>query len=212
MASSPLYPQPQADNVELDTALGWSYPGFPSQLKPHSIDNWIEVHTDTTAHTAQNTHGAGNLTGDWQASMLAISQAGDACAFYIVTTGYNGYYFRFDTNISVRRSVGGVNTTLLSVARNSAALVPTYCELQYTASTDTFELFEDGVSRGTVADATYEASAKTQILVAMQRAPGSRCRMRYVRIEDAKNLRGRPVVPALRVPSRRVPRNLMRSS
>jgi|GEM_PF-5705673 len=158
---STVYPAPQTDG---DLASPWTFPFYPSQKRVQEVGGWMTTDGTGDPHSAQVAHGI-TTTGDWQLSFLADSVTGATCGFLVVSTGLNGYFIRFGTVLVVEIVTGGAaGADIINAARNSSSGTPTFIEVTYTASTNTFEAFEDGVSRGTGTESTYEATNKSVII------------------------------------------------
>ena len=214
MARSAIYPAAQTDG---DLVAPWSFPfsGF-GHLNLEEAGGWITTDgTDTTSHSAQVSHGI-TTTGDWQFSALLDCTTAGTAEFgaLICSTGYTGYWVILSNlTVRVRAVVGGApSTVIVSATRNAASLVPAFVECTYTASTDTFELFEDGVSRGTGTNATHEAVDKQLLIPIASQFGGARSRARDLYIQDTIAVLGRPPRPALPpIPAQRYRRTLLRS-
>lgn len=211
MARSTIWPQPQADG---DLVAPWSFPFSGSgHLNLEEADGWITTDgTDTTPHSAQISHGI-TTTGDWQVAFLGDVANTAGVDVLLVNASLNGYFFRFGTNLLVQVVTDGApGTTIATAARVTGSHVPAFVECTYTAATDTFEIFEDGVSRGSGTNNTYEATSKTLCIALAAQTGGVRTRCRDLYVQDFVQVLGRPPRPALPpLAARRHRPNLIRS-
>lgn len=191
MTASTAYPESQADG---DLASPWTFPfsgaGHRNMEFSHaSSDGWFTTDgTDTTPHSAQRTHSI-TTTGDWQVSFVAVSTSGAPFGVMLTNASLNGYYIQFDSFLAVRPVTGGTGgSAIASAARVAGAHEAAYIECVYTAATDTFDLYEDGVLRASGTNNTYEATAKNTLTLVAVQAGGVRTRGWNLYVDDTHHL------------------------
>jgi len=190
MARSTIWPGAQADG-DLDTGQGWSFPFFPTQDRMQEIGGWMSSDNAAT-HSAAISHGI-TTTGDWQISFTVDSASGEPVGALIVDGSLNGYYVYLDANLVVVQINGGsLGAGIISAARVAGGHVATFIEVSYTASSNTFAAYENGASRGTGSNSTYEATAKSTMYVLATQSGGSACRLKDTFIQDYISIAGAP--------------------